>query len=141
MAHLLDLSTLAPERPTVRIDGAVYAMALPTDFGLVEHARLQRLQAKAAALQALTDPSDEDVADLARVVDDLAALVLPGLPAEVRARLGDMQRLAIVQAFRAALGQAATPAPAAAAPRPTRSIGATRSRASSGSTARPGAAG
>lgn len=117
--QLLDLSTVDPERPLVAIDGVSYEMQLPDDFGLVELARLQRLQRKVADIMGHTDDlSDGDVQSMAAALDGFATLVLPSVPTDVRAKLRDAQKMAIIEAFRKAavgkgspLSQASNPLP------------------------------
>lgn len=135
--QLLDLSTLAPERPVVAIDGAAYEMLVPDDLGLLVQTRLERLQRK---VQALVDqPTSEDetendsqVEALEDALHEAVSILLPDLPTETRNKLRDNQCLAIMQAFTAAVGEKKTKAKA---PRPIRPIGGSRSRVSNDSTA------
>lgn len=118
MARLLTLDTLA-ERATVRIDGTDYEMQTPEDFGLADLARIQRLQGDLSGLTERTDLDDAEIARLVNVLDAFTAMVLPGMPDDVRARLRDGQKLAIIRAFQAAtetMRAAATPKPNANPP-------------------------
>ncbi len=96
---LISLSTLAPERPTIAIDGTPYELALPEDFGLKEQAQLRKLHRQIAPIQSKDDPTDDEIAIMAQALDRLVGLVLPGLPEAVRGKLRDAQKLAILQAF------------------------------------------
>lgn len=116
---LLDLSTVDPERPLVAIDGVGYEMQLADDFGLVELARLQRLQGKVADIMGHTDDlSDGDVQSMAAALDGFAALVLPSVPADVRAKLRDAQKMSIIEAFRTAAAEKGSPLSQASNPPP-----------------------
>jgi hypothetical protein len=139
MANLLDLSTLAPERPTIGIDGTAYEMAVPADFGVLERTRIDRLQAKVLKLGDIPeDESDEDADErsraLQRVLTSFAALVLPDVPADVRDKLTDNQLLGIMQAFFTAAGRKTGMVPPTAKRKAPRSIGAKLSRVSNAST-------
>ena len=99
--RILTLDTLA-ERPTVCIDKTDYTLKTAEDFGLADLARIQRAQNDLAGLMDRDDLSDAEIDRLAGVLDDLTALVLPDMPVEVRDRLRDGQKLAIIRAFREA---------------------------------------
>jgi len=99
--RILTLDTLA-ERPVVCIDNADYSMKTAEDFGLAELARIQRMQNDLTGLMDRNDLTDAEIDRLAGVLDDLTALVLPEMPVEVRDRLRDGQKLAIIRAFREA---------------------------------------
>lgn len=135
--YVLDLSTVEPERPLIRIDGQSYELAVLSDFGLLQRARLQRLQRQLQELandQATSDDVDEaSVQALLDVLDLIVAMVAPGLPDEVRNRLNEGQKVAIVQAFSRAAGMAAPTNPAPP-PKRQKSTGERSSRVSSGST-------
>lgn len=127
---LLDFDTLAPERPTVRIDSVDYEMALLGDFGLREQARLARLLAKAAEIEkavgehqavqvgdpdidrtlaALDALGEDQAAEVVAYLDEVVLVVLPHCPAEVRARLSEPQKRAILEAFMPAVLGVAVP--------------------------------
>lgn len=127
---LLDFSTLAPERPKIRIDGEMYELSLMSDFGLVAQSRIGRLMSEAAELeQAVIDqpppePTGNVEADAAiaalgavgedearramRLLDEIIEIILRA-PADVRARLDESQKRQLLLAFTAAV-EAATPA-------------------------------
>jgi hypothetical protein len=99
--RILTLDTLA-ERPVVCIDKTDYTLKTAEDFGLADLARIQRAQNDLAGLMDRDDLTDAEIDRLAGVLDDLTALVLPEMPVEVRDRLRDGQKLAIIKAFREA---------------------------------------
>ena len=99
--RILTLDTLA-ERPVVCIDKTDYTLKTAEDFGLLDLARIQRAQNDLAGLMDRDDLTDAEIDRLAGVLDDLTALVLPDMPVEVRDRLRDGQKLAIIRAFREA---------------------------------------
>lgn len=145
---LLDLETLDPvDRPFIRIDGERWDLAVPGDFGLLEFARLDRMNAEIDDIQKLAEgyAAGEGAtmlpADLAerleRFLDEEVALVLRA-PASVRERLGSGQKLRIVEAFGAASRRASapTPKPNRAQRRATTRTGARSSPASRGSSGR-----
>lgn len=126
---VLTLTTLEPERPVVVIDGARYHLALPDDFSVVDHARLLRIQRR---VQRLTedDLSEEEAAEAARALRELARMILPDCPEEVLGKLKDGQLVRLVAVFTQAVGGAPPPAGGER----TRRTGARSSPASSGIT-------
>lgn len=134
-APILDLSTLAPERPFLTIDGERYELAMPDDFGFVELAHFERLMRECDELQTQGDeaiPVTQDVAArLSVVLSEATSLVLKA-PPEVQSKLSDWHRLRVIEAF--------TPAVEAATPRTMtkgRRTSGRSSRASRASTAPP----
>lgn len=139
---LLELSTLDPvDRPYVAIDGARYDLMAPSDFGLIGLNRLDRMVDRINAMQGRqksSDPlTDEEAAELTGILATTVGEVLRA-PAEVRERLTDIQRLAILQAFTPASPMAVR---TKRTKRPTRRTGASSSRASRAATASPRATG
>lgn len=137
---LLTLETLEPDRPTIRIDGAEYELALPDDFGLIESARLARLMRQATEAQKAAEdlPADaslegEALDGLERVLDGTLAMILRA-PADVLARLNSSQKVAVIAAFGPAMEDRA--ALSAKGPRSDRSTSARRSRSSKRPTGR-----
>jgi hypothetical protein len=148
---LLDFSTLAPERPKIRIDGELYELSLISDFGLTAQSQIARLVAEAAELQnAVADrpppkstgnaEADAAIAALGAIGDDEAERVMRLLeeivqvilraPADVRARLSQPQKQELILAFTAAV-TAATPTPTKSRTMPpSRSTSASSSRSS-----------
>lgn len=118
---LLTLQTLDPERPTIRVDGVLYDLALPDDFGLIESARLARVldrtrQAEEDVVKAPDDAlSDEATGRLAELLDAMLGLIVRGpvgktggLPPAVVARMNSGQKLQVLAAFDPAVRTAAT---------------------------------
>jgi hypothetical protein len=118
--HILDLSTLV-ERPTVRIDGVEYTMSVPEDLGLRDLTTVERLRNRVNKVMAKEDVTDADVETVARALETMVRIILPELPGEVLARLSDVKRLAIVNAFRQAVGELmpTPPPPETTASQPT----------------------
>lgn len=125
---ILTLDTIAPLRPTIRIDGLDYRLPLYDDFALWQHARMGRLQSRATEIDALALADDaeevsiEQWGELDRLSLDLygemVAIILPDVPAPTRAALTLPQRQAIIDQFfahnqsrSAGTGEAATAAP------------------------------
>ena len=111
----LDLGSLDPERPRLRIDGIDYRYRVDMDLDLVQLARIERVRARISTLAeaATGDPSAEANLEQAEAVSQLlregVELVLyDALPDEVAAKLNDVQRLAIVDAFTRATLRAAS---------------------------------
>lgn len=104
---LLELSTLAPERPHILIDGKRYEMAVPEDFGLIEQARFARLsrQVNEMGLSQSLDSLDEEQAErVSGLLREMVASVLPGIPGEMLDKLTDQHALRIVEVFTKAVG-------------------------------------
>ena len=145
---LLDFTTLAPDRPTVRIDGIEYELALLDDFGIREQARLAGLLRQAAALEteveampaleptgnAATDAalatlgplSDDQAERVAAFIDQVVGVILHA-PAEVRARLSEPQKRLIIVTFMPTVQRPAAPNQAMPA-KPSRSTSAASRR-------------
>jgi hypothetical protein len=132
---LLDLATVAPLRPTIRIDGLDYRLPLYEDFSLWQHSRLANLSGRAGEPDALALADDADEvtveqwAELDRLSADIygemVATILPDVPAPTRAALTLPQRQAIIREF-FALNQSrsaeATPAASDAPPTGAKSL-------------------
>lgn len=95
---LLELSTLVPERPFIRVDGLPYDLRTSGDLGLVEIAQVTRLEARSRALMAEADPSADVALEAARLLREAVRVVLMA-PAEVVDRLNDTQCLAVLTSF------------------------------------------
>jgi hypothetical protein len=132
---LLTLETLEPQRPFVTIDGKPYELAVATDFGLRDQARLARLLATTTSVMREVEalpPADPE--ELEAVPDQLAARVVASLdemlelilraPAEVKGRLSEPQKRAIVEVFSSTVLTTAAP---------SRTKRSRRSRSTSGS--------
>lgn len=109
---ILDLSTLAPERPFIRIDGARHDLRVSGDFGIRELAGYNRLTTEAIELQSRVDTdaplTDEEAERLSSLLGDAVRYVLMA-PDAVVAKLSDEQRMAVLAAFTNTASRAATP--------------------------------
>ena len=117
---VLDLSTVEPARPLIRVDGAVYELAVWGDFGLAQRTRLRQLQRRMLELTtalSADDAREDDARALVDTLDRIVAMVVRDLPSDVIARLDEEQKAAIVQAFTRATGMPG--AGTARAPSPT----------------------
>lgn len=128
MAHVLDLTTQAPERATIAIDGTAYPLATSGDLSISEQMRIARAGARYGGLTDATlgDLTDEQIDGLSNDVRSAARALLLEADDEVFGKLTDEQCLLIVQAF----GQEAPKTKGATSSRTSRS-----SRASNASTA------
>jgi phage terminase large subunit-like protein len=126
---ILEFSTLAPERPKILIDGELYELRVLADFGLLEQSRLSRLMVEGreleriveaapppastgdattdAALAALDAVGEAEAKRVNTLLDESIELILRA-PADVRARLSEIQKRQIIEAFTPTVG-AATP--------------------------------
>ena len=132
--HLLTLSTLEPDRPTVSINGVIYEMAVRDDFGLREQARFLRLEKRFTPLQRkpLDEMTDDEITDLESMEREMVTLILPGLPGDVLAGLRENPGQAIIRAFTMATGENPATSPP---PLPPNSTSGNSSLASNDSTA------
>jgi hypothetical protein len=101
-APLLDLATLV-DPVHVRIDGALYELHRPDRLSIAQLAEVERLRPQIAQLEQFRGGtvgtlSDEDLATAAVAIARVCEIVLAA-PADVQARLSDVQRVAILQAF------------------------------------------
>ena len=96
--NVLDLDTLT-ERDTVSVDGVHYELTNPGELSLVDHHRCGKWGARVEQLYNGGAVTDEAVAELSHLLDLLCRLVLRTVPDEVHARLTDVQRLQVAQAF------------------------------------------
>jgi hypothetical protein len=113
VTHILTLDTLA-ERPVVCIDKTDYSMKLADDFGLADLARLERMQNDLRTMMNRDDLTDAEIERLVRALDVETAMILPDMPPDVRGRLSDGQKLAIVRAFQKATEATSPPLPSPA---------------------------
>lgn len=92
---ILDLSTLIPERPVIRIDGNTYHLRSADELSLAESHQFTRW---GKLLQELPkDPARAD--ELDALLAEVAGAALADVPAEVRARLKRAHHIAIVEVF------------------------------------------
>jgi predicted DNA-binding protein (UPF0251 family) len=106
---LLNLTTLV-ERRTIAIDGAEYELLAPGQVSLLMFHRIGLRVKQAEEMRAIKpeDVSKDQLEELSTSLDEITSLILKA-PAKVRARLSDVQKLAIMQCF------TQTPPPAVAA--------------------------
>lgn len=98
---LLELSTLAPERPFIVIDDRKYEFNVPEDFGILEIAAMAREETELRSLEAIDDAEAQSPVVVNRIVELLDTGVRRALrePGEIVDKLRDHQKLAIVDAF------------------------------------------
>jgi hypothetical protein len=109
---LLTLETVAPLRPTIRIDTFDYRLPLYDDFSFWQHERMAKLGERAQEIRdlALADDALEVTVQQWAELDHLSLdiygemveVILPDLPAPTRRALTLAHREAIVRAFFAA---------------------------------------
>lgn len=103
---LADLSTTAPDRAFVTIDKTAYFLALPSDLGVGDQARMKRVLALWERVDAgdPADVTDDEIDRLEANIKWAGNRLLLDCPDDVRGKLRDDQLLAIVQAFGTAAG-------------------------------------
>lgn len=111
---LLELSTLAPKRPTVTIDENIYELRAAGELGIVEEQELRSEGAEFAKLWGKEDLTANGRKRLKMLLDKMFDRILMA-PEEVKAGLSDSQRQRLIMVFtrrkmREELGQMATEA-------------------------------
>lgn len=104
MTKTLTLNLAEPERPKLDLGDGLGAIEFRVlaDFTPADVARAMRLQSAIANSRDNAAEGDESaVAAMATGIDELVALILPDLPAEVRARLNIGQLTTIIQFWNA----------------------------------------
>ena len=96
--HLLDLTTLI-EQPTIRINKTVYEILHPDQLGVLDFQRLSTMAGRVSALMKSSDATDDETAELTKIIEDLTDRIMVGVPADVRANLTESQRLAVAEVF------------------------------------------
>ena len=98
---LLDLSTLAPDRPIIRIDGTDYQMHVMTDFGAVDLYHVRALGNAALAIQRVKekDYTEQHAKDFSENLSQQVQMVLIDLPDEVLEQLTDRMKGNILEVF------------------------------------------
>lgn len=103
---VLDISTLAPERATIRIksqeypEGRLYELANAEDLSLSDQQFLYSNGLRLDALVKRRSELDQDEKDeLNLIVDRMVALVVPELPESIRDRIGGMDKVKVVEVF------------------------------------------
>jgi hypothetical protein len=131
---LLDLKSVTDTAQHVRIDGHLYPLRQADALSIRHQLRLSRDMQRLGRLLMLEERTEEEDAEVTQLIGDTCRIVLLGADAAI-ARLTDIQRLSILEAFstprlehrRAVVAKTNRPA--------RRSTGANGSRASNGSTA------
>lgn len=137
---LLDLTTLAPERQFITIDGERYDLVLPSELGLKDALWLDRMSERGRQLAAKGADgfTDEEFKELDRLLDQAVQMIVLGLPDEVRARLTVIHKVRLLEVFTQALSGSQPAgqnrAQRRAVERQRKRTGASSSRASNGST-------
>ena len=112
---LLELSTDAPERAVIKIDGKPYELRACDDLGLKEDAAFRSLN------KAFLDAQPgQDWQRLAVLLGSMVQSIVIGLPNEVLEKLSDAKKLKIIEVFtkEVAAIRPATPPERAAEPVP-----------------------
>ncbi len=102
---LLELKTLT-ERRTLKIDGAPYEVLNPGELPILEYNRIAKRSLRIAELLGRDDPSDEEVAEMGRLLDYAVRVVLVA-PPEVHTKLTEPVRLGIFNYFSGLVGETA----------------------------------
>ena len=110
---LLDLSTLAPVRPVILIDGEQYEIAVIEDFGAVELFRVQQLGQQATALgrTRTKDYTEQTAIDISENLSSQIRLIVLDMPDEVLIKLTDQQKAQILSVFSGAAESNSNPTP------------------------------
>ncbi len=95
---LLDLKTLI-EQPTIKVDGSQYEILHPDQLGILDFQRLSTMAVRLNTLGKKSDTSDDEAAELVTIIEDLTDRIMVGVPADVRAKLTEAQRLAVAEVF------------------------------------------
>ncbi len=95
---LLDLTTLI-EQPTIKVDGCQYEILHPDQLGVLDFQRLSTMAGRLSGLMKAPDPSDADAGELTKIIEDLTDRIMVGVPADVRAKLNESQRIAVAEVF------------------------------------------
>lgn len=113
---LLDLGSLEPKRPTLRIDGADFRYRVDMDLNLVDLARIESVRERVDEMGEEVKASASQKADPARgirvrelLLEGVGLMMYDPIPDETMAKLNDVQLLAIVDAFTRATLRAALP--------------------------------
>ncbi len=96
--NLLDLTTLI-EQPTIKIDGVTHEIMHPDQLGILDFQRLSAMAVRLALLTGKPDIDDGEAAELVKIIEDLSDRIMVGVPADVRAKLTEVQRIAVAEVF------------------------------------------
>ena len=96
--NILSLSTMLV-RPKIKIDGAEYEMAAPSELSIEQNYRLSDLGRKLANLRGTAGLADAQQQQLTQILTAICDIILAPIPEEVRARLSDSHKLAVTEVF------------------------------------------
>ena len=102
--NVLEISTIT-QRCSVKIDGQSYEIVSMDELSVVDYHRLGRKGLRIDFLMGKADASDEELAEVRAILDDLCRRVVLA-PDEVHAKLSDGHRLNLVRAFTREAGNA-----------------------------------
>jgi hypothetical protein len=111
MADVLKLSTTRVKRQ-VEIDGSKYDLLADDDLSLEQFAALEAVSMDCGEVAAGKAKGKEELAAISARLRATSAIILPALPAEISAKLSDVQHLRLLNAFLGASVQRATGAKA-----------------------------
>jgi len=94
---LLNLDTLVEHR-TVLIDGTEYDLLNVEEVSILEYHRISKQSERVAAMMADQAMTDKQAEELASLLDELCKFVLKA-PAEVHAKITDLNKLRVLEAF------------------------------------------
>lgn len=95
---ILDLSTVV-ERPTILIDESIYDILSPDALSALDHQRFAAWGRRIDALTAKDELTAQEEEDLAAKLAALSDRIMVGVPEDVRAKLSDAQRKAVIEVF------------------------------------------
>lgn len=102
----LVLSTIVADPPQyVAIDGSRFRMLRAQEFGLIEAYRISKMQERFAGLNG-GEMTEEKLKHCSGLLVQMIELILPDVPAATRAKLTEMQRMAVVDHFNKAASAA-----------------------------------
>jgi len=89
------------ERPSIKIDGVAYALTEPDELKLSDALWLERASKRMdELLKQMSDDSEGAATDeLGSLVFRVSDILMREVPEQVRAKLTDIQKLAVVQAY------------------------------------------
>ena len=98
---VLSLSTLAPDRPIVEIDGRNYEIATEGDLGLVNSGRLDELRPTMVAFSNTKGDkrTPKVLAEMSDAFKTFVELIVRDCDKSVTDKLNDSQRMAIIGVF------------------------------------------
>lgn len=112
---VLDLGSLNPERPFIRIDGESYRFRVDMDLDLAHLAKIERARERIgdlyddAAKAGRTKANPEQAAEVDELLAEAVRLVMyDEIPESALAALAPAQRLAVVDSFTKATSRAAS---------------------------------